>query len=66
MKYHVLFVIFEKPTEFEIVISCKLEVALYGLKTFCKCIQNSVKVAVLVTSTYISRTNRQEMSEIKE
>ena len=31
MKYHVLFVIFEKAAKFEIVICCKLLVALYGL-----------------------------------
>ena len=32
MKYHALFVIFEKPAKFEIVVCCKLLVALYGLK----------------------------------
>ena len=31
MKYHVLFVIFEKAAKFEIVVCCKLLVALYGL-----------------------------------
>ena len=32
MKYHALFVIFEKVAKFEIVVCCKLYVALYGLK----------------------------------
>ena len=32
MKYHALFVIFEKATKFEIVVCSKLLVALYGLK----------------------------------
>ena len=32
MKYHALFVIFEKAAKFEIVICCKLKVALYGLR----------------------------------
>ena len=31
MKYHALFVIFEKAAKFEIVVCCKLYVALYGL-----------------------------------
>ena len=31
MKYHALMVIFEKGTQFEIVVCCKLQVALYGL-----------------------------------
>ena len=31
MKYHALFVIFEKAEKFEIVVCCKLYVALYGL-----------------------------------
>ena len=31
MKYHALFVIFEKASKFEIVVYCKLKVALYGL-----------------------------------
>ena len=31
MKYHALFVIFEKKAKFETVVCCKLEVALYGL-----------------------------------
>ena len=31
MKYHALFVIFEKAGKFEIVVCCKLKVALYGL-----------------------------------
>ena len=31
MKYHALFVIFEKAAKFEIVACCKLHVALYGL-----------------------------------
>ena len=31
MKYHALFVIFEKVATFEIVFCCKLSVALYGL-----------------------------------
>ena len=31
MKYHALFVIFEKMANFEIVVCCKLLVALYGL-----------------------------------
>ena len=30
MKYHALFVIFEKAAKFEIVVCCKLYVALYG------------------------------------
>ena len=34
MKYHTLFVIFEKAAKFEIVVCCKLEMALYGL-TLC-------------------------------
>ena len=33
-KYHALFVIFEKVTKFEIVVCCKLQVALYGFKPF--------------------------------
>ena len=32
MKYHALFVIFEKAVKFEIVVCCELKVALYGLK----------------------------------
>ena len=32
MKYHALFVIFEKAAKFEFVVCCKLLVALYGLK----------------------------------
>ena len=31
MKYHALFVIFEKAVKFEIVVCCKLMVAFYGL-----------------------------------
>ena len=31
MKYHSLFVIFEKAARFEIVVCCRLHVALYGL-----------------------------------
>ena len=31
MKYHALFVIFEKATKFVIVVCCKLKVALYGV-----------------------------------
>ena len=31
MKHHALFVIFEKAAKFEIVVCCKLYVALYGL-----------------------------------
>ena len=31
MKYHTLFVIFEKAAKFYIVVCCKLKVALYGL-----------------------------------
>ena len=31
MKDHALFVIFEKAAKFEIVVCCKLKVALYGL-----------------------------------
>ena len=31
MKYHALFVIFEKAAKFEIVFCCKLKVALLGL-----------------------------------
>ena len=31
MKYHTLFVIFEKAAKFAIVVCCKLLVALYGL-----------------------------------
>ena len=34
MKYHTLFVIFEKAAKFEIVVYCKLYVALYGLQYF--------------------------------
>ena len=34
MKYHALFVIFEKAAKFEIVICCKLQVAFYGLIGF--------------------------------
>ena len=33
VKYHALFVIFEKAAKFEIVICCKLYVALYGLQS---------------------------------
>ena len=33
MNYHALFVIFEKEVPFEIVVCCKLKVALYGLKS---------------------------------
>ena len=32
MKYHALFVIFEKAAKFEVVVCCKLWVALYGLR----------------------------------
>ena len=31
MKYHALFVIFEKAAKFEIAICCKLYVTIYGL-----------------------------------
>ena len=31
MKYHALFVIFEKVAKFEHVVCCKLQVVLYGL-----------------------------------
>ena len=31
MKYHALLVIFEKAAKFEIVVCCKLYMALYGL-----------------------------------
>ena len=31
MKYHALFVIFEKAAKFEIVLCCKFLVAFYGL-----------------------------------
>ena len=31
MKYHALYVIFEKDANFEFVVCCKLYVALYGL-----------------------------------
>ena len=31
MKYHALFVIFEKAAKFEIVVCCQLWVALHGL-----------------------------------
>ena len=31
-KFHIIFVIFEKVAKFEIVVCCKLLVALYGLK----------------------------------
>ena len=31
VKYHALFVIFEKAAKFEIVVCCKLKVALSGL-----------------------------------
>ena len=34
MKYHALVVIFEKAVEFEIVVCCKLQEALFGLFTF--------------------------------
>ena len=33
MKYHALFDILEKAAKFEIVVCCKLKVALYGLMT---------------------------------
>ena len=33
MKYHALFVIFEKAAKFEIVVCCKLYVALYTIST---------------------------------
>ena len=36
MKYHALFVIVEKASKFEIVVCCKLKVALYGLIGFCQ------------------------------
>ena len=36
MKYHALFVIFEKASKFEIVVCCILQVALYGLIFFFK------------------------------
>ena len=31
MQFHALFIIFEKAAKFEIVVCCKLYVALYGL-----------------------------------
>ena len=31
MKYHALFIIFEKAAKFEMVVCCKLYVVLYGL-----------------------------------
>ena len=34
MKYHALFVIFEKAAKFELVVCFKLYVALYGLVEF--------------------------------
>ena len=33
MKYHALFVIFEKAAKFEIVVCCKLWAAVLGLRT---------------------------------
>ena len=38
MKYHALFVIFEKAEKNEIVVCCKLQVALYGLNAACSTI----------------------------
>ena len=35
MKYHALFVIFEKAAKFESVVCCKLKVVLYGLTGSC-------------------------------
>ena len=32
MKYYALYVIFDTAAKFEIVVSCKLQVALYGLE----------------------------------
>ena len=40
MKYHALFVIFEKAAKFEIVVCCKLYVALQGLNS-CSLIRTS-------------------------
>ena len=34
MKYHALYVIFEKEAKFEFVVCCKLYVGLYGLILF--------------------------------
>ena len=34
MKYHALFFIFEKAAKFEVVVCCKLLVALYGVILF--------------------------------
>ena len=34
MKYHALFVIFEKAANFEIDVGCKFKVALNGLKIY--------------------------------
>ena len=35
MKYHALFVIFEKAAKFSIVVCCQLKVALLGLISTC-------------------------------
>ena len=34
MKYHALFVIFERAAKFETVVCCKLKMALYGLRIY--------------------------------
>ena len=44
MKYHALFVIFEKAAKFEIVVCCKLSVALYGLSTAKRYMKDAVRI----------------------
>ena len=50
MKYHTLFVIFEKAANFEIVVCCKVKVALYGLKL--------QKTLLLLFATKLLQSNR--------
>ena len=51
MKYHTLFVIYEKAVKFEIVICCKLYVGLYGVKLRICSYENLICIAVYVTGS---------------
>ena len=50
MKYHALFVIFEKAAKFEIIVCCKLLVALLGL------ISTVSIIAIISEAYYHSKT----------
>ena len=59
MKYHALFVIFEKAAKFEMVVFCKLKVALYGLiqssHMFYTCCDATIVLSVFVFLPFMLR-----------